>query len=264
MNIQDFEIQTAIGRGAYGEVLMGVSKKTRRIYAIKVMNKHFIQSKGKSLSIYKEKALLKFLDHPYIVKLEASFVNSENLFLLMELVEGDDLGTIIEEQGRIDASLTRNIVRMLVEALKYINSVGVYHGDIKPQNIILTKEYKIKLVDFGCSSFFELNEKNHQVADQIQRFKEKLNQQDIDEFNGTSFYASPELCETGVNTWKDDLWSLGVLVYYMLTGRLPFDEDTEHLTFNKIVAFDYDKRPAVADNLLRVFLQQKLTSLIFC
>ena len=106
MNIQDFEIQTAIGRGAYGEVLMGVSKKTRRIYAIKVMNKHFIQSKGKSLSIYKEKALLKFLDHPYIVKLEASFVNSENLFLLMELVEGDDLGTIIEEQGRIDASLT--------------------------------------------------------------------------------------------------------------------------------------------------------------
>ena len=60
---------------------------------------------------------MKYLDHPSIVKLEASFVNSENLFLLMELVEGDDLGTIIEEQGRIDASLTRNIVRMIVDAL---------------------------------------------------------------------------------------------------------------------------------------------------
>lgn len=245
MSLTDFEVQNLIGTGGFGEVLMVMSKKTKKIYAIKLMNKQKIRNAGKSLSIFREKAILKCLDHQNIVHLEASFTNQDDLCLLMELVEGEDLGEIIEEQGRLDPTFVQYVVRELLSALSYMNSLGFYHGDIKPQNTMITKDYKVKLVDFGCSNYFEINETNKAVIDSIELFKTKLSESEIDEFNGTSFYASPELLNTGTNTWQDDLWSLGVSTYQLLTGKLPFEEATEHLTMTAICNMEYEKKPAV-------------------
>jgi len=243
MSLSDFEIQTSIGRGAFGEVLMAVSKKTRRIYAIKLMNKNFISKKGKSLSIFREKAILKFLSHPNILKLEASFMNDDNLCLLMELIEGDDLGTILEENKTVDPAFAQMVTREVLNALQYMHSMGIFHGDVKAQNIMITKDYKVKLIDFGCSNYFETNDKNSAVVESIEKFKAKLNLAELDEFNGTSFYASPELIETGINSWKDDFWSLGVVVYQMLTGKLPFEGETDYLTFQQICQTEYERNP---------------------
>jgi serine/threonine protein kinase len=246
MHINDFEVQTTIGHGGFGEVLMAISKKTHKVYAIKVMNKEKISREGKKLSIYREKSIMKFLSHENIAKLEASFTDKENIYLLMELVEGDDLGTLIEKYKTLDVFFARYVVEQLVKILDYMHNLGLYHADIKPQNIMLTLQHKIKLVDFGCAGFFEVNERNKNLVTDIENFKAKLKDEEIDEFNGTRYYASPELLETGLNHWQDDLWSLGVVLYEMLTGTLPFDAPTEHLTFQKITKIEYNKQPKVA------------------
>lgn len=245
MNINDFEVQTTIGHGGFGEVLMAISKKTQKVYAIKVMNKEKISRESKKLSIYREKSIMKFLSHENIAKLEASFTGKDNIYLLMELVEGDDLGTVIETQKRLDIRFVRFVLESLVKVLAYMHELGLYHADIKPQNIMLTRQHKIKVVDFGCAGFFEVNDKNKGLVADIQNFKAKLKDEEIDEFNGTRYYASPELLESGLNHWQDDLWSLGVVLYEMLTGTLPFDAPTEHLTFQKITKIDYDRNPEV-------------------
>ena len=248
MILADLVVKKLIGSGGFGEVLMVISKKTKKTYAIKLMNKLKITNCGKSLSIFREKSILKSLVHKNIVKLEASFTNQEDLFLLLELVEGDDLGDIIQDQGRQDPTFVQHVIKQLLSALQCMHQYGFYHGDIKPQNIMITKDYTVKLVDFGCANYFEVNEPNQLVVQSIEKFKAKLNELEIDDFNGTSYYASPELLNEGSNTWKDDLWSLGVLTYQLLTGKLPFEGDNEHLTMNIICSMVYEKRPAVESN----------------
>lgn len=245
MSLNDFEVQNLIGSGGFGEVLMVISKKTKKMYAIKIMNKLKITNCGKSLSIFREKAILKSLNHENIVRLEASFTNQDDLCLLMELVEGEDLGDIVQDQGRQDPTFVQYVIKQMLAAMKHIHDLGFYHGDIKPHNTMITKDYKVKLIDFGCSNYFEVNEQNQSVVQSIEKFKSKLNESEIDEFNGTSFYASPELLNSGLNTWKDDLWSLGIMAYQLLTGKLPFEGETEHLTMNLICSMNYEKRPAV-------------------
>lgn len=245
MDISDFEVQTTIGHGGFGEVLMAISKKTQKVYAIKVMNKEKISREGKKLSIFREKSVMKFLYHENIARLEASFTDKENIYLLLELVEGDDLGSIIEARKKLDIPFVKYVLKHLVSILEYMHGLGLYHADIKPQNIMLTRKHKIKLVDFGCAGYFEVNEKNKSLVQDIQNFKAKLKDEEIDEFNGTRYYASPELLESGLNHWEDDLWSLGVVLYEMLTGTLPFDAPTEHLTFQKIMKIDFNKNPEV-------------------
>lgn len=248
--ISDFEIQTSIGQGAYGEVLMAVRKKTGKNYALKIMNKEFIASKGKQIAIFRERTILTFLRHENIIRMEGSFNNEENLCLVLELIEGDELGEMVEEYDRMDPTFVQNIVRDLVSAISYMHSVGVYHGDIKPQNIMITQQHRVKLIDFGCANFFEVNSKNKEPVDAVEKFKSRMNDMDVDEFNGTAFYASPELIGGGGNSWKDDMWSLGVVVYQLLTGQLPFYADTDHLVFNKILSLEYDNQPPVRISII--------------
>lgn len=245
MSLNDFEVQTTLGRGGYGEVLMAISKKTAKTYAIKLMNKQHISNCGKSLSIFREKAILKFLRHENIVQLDASFLYQDNVCLLMEMIQGDDLGEIVEKQGRQDPTFVQMVVKQVLSAIQYMNDLGFYHGDIKPHNIMITKDYKIKLIDFGSSNYFKVTDRNREVVQAVEKFKSKLNETEIDDFNGTPFYASPELLKLGVNDWKDDLWSLGVLTYQLLTGELPFEDATDHLIFNKIISLQYERKPAV-------------------
>jgi serine/threonine protein kinase len=245
MSMNDYEVQTKLGHGAYGEVLMAISKKTGKTYAIKIMNRQFISNCGKSLAIFREKAILKYLRHDNIVHLDASFLNQDDVCLLMEMVEGVNLGEIVKKQGRQDPSFVQMVLKQILSALKYMNDLGFYHGDLKPDNIMITQDYKVKMIDFGCANYFKSNEKNRDVINTIENFKSKLNDSEIDDFNGTSHYASPELFELGVNTWKDDLWSLGVLTYQLLTGVLPFQDATDHLIFNRITSLQYQKKPAV-------------------
>jgi calcium/calmodulin-dependent protein kinase I len=134
MRLSDFEIQTNIGRGAYGEVLIAISKNTQRRYAIKIMHKQFIKAKGRSLSIFREKTILKHMSHDNIIRLEGSFTTDDSLVLVLELVEGDDLSELVEEYGRLDPSLVQDIVRQLVSCIQYLYDMGLYHGDIKPHN----------------------------------------------------------------------------------------------------------------------------------
>lgn len=187
-------------------------------------------------------------------------MNDDNLCLVMELVEGDDLALLIQEYGRLEPRFVQMVVRQIVDALAYLHSEGIFHGDLKPQNIMLTKDLTVKLVDFGSSNFFRETNKNREVMASIEKFASRLKGEQPDDFNGTAHYASPELIDQGANQWTDDLWSLGVLAYQMLTARLPFNAETEHLVFGQIEKLDFDSRPvglsASAASFCRDLLQK--------
>lgn len=229
LSIDDFEIQATIGKGAFGEVVIGINKKNNKTYALKIFSKAFLSEKRKTLSVIREKEILKFLTqrpdaHENILKLYGSFQSPSEIYFQLELVEGMELESLITSSKKLELPLVQHIVKQLIGCIKYLNDNGILHGDIKPQNIMITKDYTIKLIDFGSANIFKATEANKQAFDAIERFRESNEAiEEPDNFNGTAPYASPELIESGENRWKDDIWSLGT--HIMRRGGLLPDDD---------------------------------------
>ena len=158
--------------------------------------------------IQNELDILKICQHPNIVKLYDVIEDSEKLHIIMELVEGPELFSYLEKKDfNISECEANKIIYKLSSALFYLNVFGIVHRDIKPENILLTNDnanYEIKLIDFGLGIILGPNEKSDQPF-------------------GTVSYVAPEvLCGNDYDK-SVDIWSLGVLSYLLLVGRLPFD-----------------------------------------
>ena len=245
MNLEGLEVQTLIGSGAFGDVQLVVRKKDKKKFALKDMDRKKLMRDKKLVSIYREKHILKLLDHKNIIHLEGSFENQDHIYLLLELVEGDDLREVLDKNKRLEPHVVQHVLKELLHALGYMHDMGIFHADIKPHNVMVTTDWTVKLVDFGSSNYFKVTEKNKEVVAAIEKFTKRFEPQEIDDFNGTSYYASPELLDISKNSWQDDIWSLGVMLYQMLAGKLPFEGETEPQTFAKVAQMSYEKKPEV-------------------
>jgi len=203
-----YEVKKEIGRGGFGVVFAARRRSDGMQVAIKEVPKDTKTDLANDFPL--EIAFLQQVeDVPGVIKILDYFETPESFFIVMELFGNKDLFDFISEQGHLKESLAKNLFSQLVETVIQCHSKGVVHRDIKDENILIdTKTNKLKLIDFGSGS--DIRKGYYQ------------------EFQGTRVYSPPEWIQSGVYT-ADGLtvWSLGILLYDMLCGDIPFERDQE-------------------------------------
>ena len=218
--ISDYEIGPNIGMGSYAEVKLGIHKKTRKKYAIKIYPKSAFDDEDKKNSIKNEIYILNQLNHENIMKLYDIINTPKYFYLILEYINGISLLDYIQKlpNKRIEENLCKKIFYQIVTAIHYCSQKNIYHRDIKLENILIIKHetIKVKLIDFGFA--IKCNKK------EFQKF-----------FCGTLYYMAPEIInKKKYLPYYSDIWSLGVLLYTMIYGRFPFNERDEDKLFDLI------------------------------
>lgn len=219
LSISDFLILSELGRGAYGKVLLVQSKKTQKKYAIKSIDKFFLDKLNKSHEALIEKEMLSKLDHKYLMKLIACFQNSQKLFFLMDYYKNGTLLDIINNNGILPKQIAIFYLSQLLSVLEYFQQKHIAHRDLKPNNILIDDNKHIKVIDFAtCVYIGKVYDKTTKQF--ITKEGNNINNDDI---IGTVEYASPEMLNNKVENEKScDIWALGVIMYQMFHGFTPF------------------------------------------
>lgn len=212
--ILNYRIERLIGKGGMGSVYLAANKDIDQKVAIKVLNGNLADSQIVRDKFKNEASLLCSLDHPHIVKFLNYVENEDGIFLIMEYVDGITLEDFINHKnGLIVEARAYRMMEQILDAFAYAHRRKVIHRDIKPANIILTGdsdgEFQIKILDFG-----------------IARILSESNEQEKSWIVGTPSYMSPEQVKGADTDERSDIYSLGVLLYQMLTGRVPYDTTT--------------------------------------
>eukprot|EP01123_Difflugia_compressa_P010039 TRINITY_DN3554_c0_g1_i1.p1 TRINITY_DN3554_c0_g1~~TRINITY_DN3554_c0_g1_i1.p1 ORF type:complete len:485 (+),score=97.92 TRINITY_DN3554_c0_g1_i1:57-1457(+) len=208
MGIEDFTIKKVIGQGSFGKVLL-VTKKEEpnkdRVFAMKVLNKSTIIARNEVEHTKSEKSILMKLEHPFLVQLHYSFQTPDKLYFIMDYINGGELFFHLQRDKKFPEERVRYYAAEIVSGLEYLHTNGVIYRDLKPENLLVTREGHIVMTDFGLS-------------------KEGLFEKDdrTGTFCGTPEYLAPEVLEGKGYGKAVDWWSFGTLVYEMLTGLPPF------------------------------------------
>ncbi len=202
-----YEILEKIGVGGMAEVFKGKDHKLNRFVAVKILKEEFRENEGFVKKFKEEAQSAAGLAHPNIVNVYD--VGDENgiYYIVMELVEGITLKNYIERKGRLTVKEATSIAIQVSAGLEVAHNNHIVHRDIKPQNIIISREGKVKVTDFGIA-------------------KATTSQTTTSNAMGSVHYASPEQARDGYVDHRSDIYSLGVVLYEMVTGRVPFDGDT--------------------------------------
>ncbi|XP_040091486.1 serine/threonine-protein kinase MARK2-like [Oryx dammah] len=201
--IKHYEILETIGEGHFAKVKLAWHALTKRVVAIKVIQKTN-QSLSRVKEQFREVDSLRTVNHPNIVKLLEVIETEETLFIVMEYVSGGDLQTYLEAKGRMTEGEARGLFCQLVSALQHCHQRGVVHRDLKLGNLLLDANNNIRISDFGLSNQWHPGKK-------------------LETFCGTPAFMAPELFLGMPYTGPEvDVWSLGVVLYAMVTGSLPF------------------------------------------
>ncbi|KAK9385661.1 kinase-like domain-containing protein [Lipomyces mesembrius] len=235
-----YDMRDTIGKGAFATVRKAVDRATGEVFAVKVIPRRRIMA---GLAVKREVDILMRLDHPHIVKLKELFEDRSNVYLVMEYVAGGDLMDYITKYGPMDDNMAKIVVKQVLQAVVYVHSAGISHRDIKPDNILLVSEgdcdgdsIQIKVSDFGLAKISESG-----------TF--------LKTFCGTLAYLAPEVMQARdssrghaerTSTYysnKVDMWSIGCMVYVLLTGYLPFNGSTQEQLCNQIIAGEYSQQP---------------------
>ncbi|EGC38659.1 hypothetical protein DICPUDRAFT_148677 [Dictyostelium purpureum] len=218
--VNEYVFVRKLGRGTYGKVKLAYQYETHQLYAIKIFNKFRLKKKtmgfGKPNAfdqVLKEIAIMKKMNHPNVVKLY-EVINDpeeESIYIVMEYVEGGNLQSINDfPNNPMSEHLARKYFRDIVLGLEYLHEQKVIHRDIKPENLLLNKDGVVKIGDFGVSQIFEDD-------DIIAKCTTA----------GSIAFHSPELCSEDhsipISGKAIDIWALGITLYYLLFGRVPFN-----------------------------------------
>ena len=218
-----------LGSGAFGEVWLAHNKDLDRDFAMKIIKKRK-NRKNDEKEILNEIEILKKLDHPKILKVVDFYSTLKKYYIITEYCHEGELFNEIIKVGKFDEGQAAFIINQILKAITYCHKMNIIHRDIKPENIMITNREKngclqVKLIDFGTAKIFE---KGHQE----------------NKYVGSSYYMAPEIIKRKYDE-KCDLWSIGVIMYILLTGRPPFDgnDDDEILENVKKGVFDKSSYP---------------------
>jgi len=193
-----------VGKGAFGKVTLGVHKLTGKQVAIKTIEKAYMKDEFSRKKVLQEVYILKNIKHSNVIRLLEVFESPKHLLIVMEYSGGGDLLKYIKKHGRLEENKAREYFIQIVYGLAHWHWRSVLHRDVKLDNILLDGEGGVKLCDFGVSKIMK---KDCEINEQW----------------GTPAYIAPEIIsDQGYSGFSVDIWSLGVLLYAMLWGTVPF------------------------------------------
>ncbi|KAI8577830.1 hypothetical protein K450DRAFT_212331 [Umbelopsis ramanniana AG] len=209
-----------LGKGNFGKVYLAEHRQTLQQVAIKTVDKRNFKNEDQKIHALNEKSISHDfsmrLHHKNIVEVYEVITDDDFIYIIMEYLEGGELFDKIKERGRLEENLAKQWFKEIVEAVKYIHDNGIVHRDLKPENVLLDKNQHIRLCDFGFGK----------VCD---------DQQLLTTYCGSPFYAAPEMVTATPYTGpKVDIWSCGVILFAMLSGKLPFQCENMPDLFKKI------------------------------
>ncbi|ORM41477.1 Myosin light chain kinase A [Babesia sp. Xinjiang] len=207
--MQLYTVREQLGYGKFSVVYRAIHKSTGEEFAIKIVDKTKISCQEREL-LRSEIAILRLLRHRHVIYLKEVCDMRDSLYIVMELVRGGELYDLINQRRRLTEAHTHKIMCQLLQIVAYLHKCGIVHRDIKPENILITDKSDaatIKLTDFGLSTLCGPNELLTQPC-------------------GTLAYVAPEVLTLQGYNQKADVWSVGVIMYLLLRGRLPFSTKT--------------------------------------
>uniref|UniRef100_A0A8C9T620 cGMP-dependent protein kinase n=1 Tax=Scleropages formosus TaxID=113540 RepID=A0A8C9T620_SCLFO len=217
LKLADFNIIDTLGVGGFGRVeLVQLKSDEGKTFAMKILKKRHIVDTRQQEHIRSEKQIMQEAHSDFIVRLYRTFKDSKYLYMLMEACLGGELWTILRDRGSFEDSTTRFYTACVVEAFAYLHSKGIIYRDLKPENLILDHRGYAKLVDFGFAKKIGFGKKTWT-------------------FCGTPEYVAPEIILNKGHDISADYWSLGILMYELLTGSPPFSGPDPMKTYNIIL-----------------------------
>ena len=235
-----YDLEKTIGTGGFAKVKLATHVFTGEKVAIKIMDKAAL---GDDLPRVKlEVEALKTLLHQHICRLYQVIETESHYFMVIEYCSGGELFDHIVEKNRLSETESRNFFRQIVSAVAYLHSLGYAHRDLKPENVLLDKEENLKLIDFGLCAKPKNGIESH-----------------LQTSCGSPTYAAPELILGRKYLGSEvDIWSMGVLLYALLCGFLPFDDNSIKSLYRKILSGKYDEPGWLSNSsrkLIRAMLQ---------
>lgn len=237
--VQDFleryEVGETVGVGGFAVVKKGRDKRTTEAVAIKVVDKSRYAAGDNSLE--REIQVLLKVDHPNCIKLHDVYITPRKVYIVTELVTGGELLDRVTEKGNYTERDASNIIRQILEGVSYLHSQGIVHRDLKLENMVMLNERDdspVKIADFGLSKFFS---------------PETV----LSTMCGSPQYVAPEVLGVGDGLKEYspavDMWSVGVILFILLSGYSPFDDDNDAVLFEKIKSGNYDADDPIWDNI---------------
>jgi len=231
-----YELGGVIGHGSYSQVFLARCRFTDTYYACKVINKFAV---SKQQQLRDEIAILKSIEHSNIVALHDFFETENEILLILDLATGGELYQRLQIENRFNELDAKHVIYSLLDACAYLHEMDIVHRDIKLENILLVSSANnthVKITDFGLAKVLDvLEEKKHRLRKSTS-YSEKINQatqkrQRRRAFTtcGTDYYIAPEILKGEGYCETVDLWSIGVVMYILLTGRPPFTNDSSSI-----------------------------------
>jgi hypothetical protein len=211
----NYELRDEIGVGSTSKCYRCVRKADGTEYACKVIDKRQVEMKFSGLldQFFVEIRVLQSLNHPNIIRLEDTFESPDRIYMVMEMMKGGELFDYVVEKGTLSEEEASVLVRKITSAVAHMHGLDIIHRDLKPENLLLTSkgpDAEIKLIDFG-------------LAKVVQR------EAVASSFLGTKGYLAPEMLQRNSYDKAIDMWALGVIVFVLLCGCLPFDDDSSKI-----------------------------------
>lgn len=221
ISLEAFKIIKVIGKGSFGKVFLVRQKSTSKLYAMKVLKKDYIIRKNQVEHTKTERSVLGYVHHPYIVGLNMAFQTSDKLFFVLDYCSGGELFFHLGKVGCFQENRSKFYAAQIILALEYVHKMDVIYRDLKPENVLLDDLGNVRLTDFGLSK--------EGVSD---------HSSGANSFCGTPEYIAPEVLLRQGHGRAVDWWSLGALLYEMITGLPPFYSRNRETMFEKIIKAD--------------------------
>ena len=216
--ICDFMIKETLGKGSFGVVKSAINIQTGEMVAIKILNETKIPYEEKINSL-REIEIMRNLKHPNIIRFYGYINNDKQLYLITEYIKGIELFQYISLKKKIEESEACIYFQQIISGIEYLHKMDIVHRDLKPENILIDRYLKeVKIIDFGLSNNYT--------------DKSAL----LSTLCGSPLYAAPEvLQEKGYKPGPVDIWSAGVILYFMISGKLPFNGDSDEELYKNII-----------------------------
>ena len=217
MSVDDFDLLKVIGKGSFGKVMQVRKKDNGKIYAMKVLKKEQLIARKQVAHTKTERKVLEEIHSPFIVSLRYAFQTENKLYMILDYFTGGELFFHLKSEGRFTEERARFYAAEIVLAIEILHQNTIAYRDLKPENVLLDTEGHVRLTDFGLS-------------------KEGITRTQLTQtFCGTPEYLAPEVVQGQPYGLPVDWWSLGTILYEMLTGLPPFYNQNLHLMYEKIV-----------------------------
>ncbi|CAK8679913.1 unnamed protein product [Clavelina lepadiformis] len=246
--VSDYLLGTCIGEGSFAKVRVGLHRPTKEKVAVKVINK----TKAKKDSyvyrnLHREGKIMQMIQHPNIVQVYDILETGNNYYLVTELCTGGELIDIVSEKGSLPESTVRKYMYQLVNAVAYLHGRKIVHRDLKVENLLLDSDDNLKIIDFGLSNT---------VSPHCSDISSSLATQ-----CGSPAYAAPELLSKRTYGPKVDVWSIGVITYALLVGKLPFTVEPFHIPklCKKMLRGEMNPIPSFISSQCRFFIRKLLS-----